>query len=713
MRAFSHALVQDAVTSLLAHTGHLNADQTALLLDACHFGDEAHIKDVRKSGEPYITHPIMVAQILADFGLDLDTLIAGILHDTVEDTSVTLDDLKARYNETVALLVDGATKLKSSKMDKAQSKAATFHKILSNTLKDPRVLMIKLADRLHNMSTMVAVRPEKQRKTARETLDFYVPFAHLLGLVDIADQIELLCYRNLDPDMYTRFGDKLLQHGLGRALKQAHYLEVFDALLQDKQLHGIILVKDNQTQMCRTFFRGRGQIDEILRAYAFEVWMDDVPSCIDFAQGLKDAYAIDTFANHIEKPNAGGNQSLILSFGTQKDAITVTIMTRQMKEAARLGILGHSQNSLSRSVIGASVRNLQDLANAGDDDYSTSGLLDYLNESKILCHSPRGDVYELPRGATALDFAYAVGPVIGNRACGAIINQADAPLGLELKNGDLVHIQTQDAQAPRAEWLGVVHTAKARQGILKALKSLPKSKRQEAGKQALNRALMTHQKTLEDLSEQDLQKLIAWRGTKSMDAVFLEMAEGALLPQLVVSRLLGQDGDKTNLVEGTAGVLITRAQCCHPIYGDPIVGHMSKTGLVMHRHKCFSVTNIKKHHPYQIITLNWRNDYDHISPDTRFDAYLQIQMPLSQEQISALVFLLREHSIGATLIRTQGANTYLALVVRGRCHLQEGVRALRALLGYPNIKRLYQKPLPLEDDRGQVKAIHINHKESL
>jgi len=251
---FSHPLVDEAKDSLMNAVSYLNIKEREDVLRACHFGDMAHIKDKRKSGEPYITHPIAVAQILAGFLLDKDTIIASILHDTVEDTEVSGALIASEFGETVAQLVDGVTKLKSASMSKQQSQAATFHKILNATLIDPRVLIIKLSDRLHNMSTMEAVREEKQKSTARETLDFYVPFARIMGLNDIADYIELLCYRNLNPVMYNKFNDKLLQHGLGRNFQKVEISTYLQNLLGHLNLKGHVQVLDNRTNMYRQFF---------------------------------------------------------------------------------------------------------------------------------------------------------------------------------------------------------------------------------------------------------------------------------------------------------------------------------------------------------------------------------------------------------------------------------------------------------------------------
>lgn len=436
----SHHLVDEAQYNLLRSVGYLNADERRDIIDACEFGDIAHIKDKRKSGEPYITHPIAVAEILAGFRLDRDTIIAAILHDTVEDTEVNDEQIAQRYGTVVSRLVDGVTKLKSSMHNKQENKAATFHKILIATLADPRVLIIKLADRLHNMSTLDAVRPEKQQATARETLDFYVPFARLMGLNDIADYIEVLCYRNLNPEMYGKISDKLLQHGLGRSFQREAIHRYLNIVLNNLDLNGLVKVLDNSVVIYRQFFRNRGEISSLLRHYAFEIVLDSIEECDKLAYYLIKKYQInDThIADNIRRPLPGGNQSLTLIYERDNDVVKVTILTKQMQNAARLGVIGAEHASdVSQSVIQASLRNMKDLVEEdslhdGTPDFSAAistinELMDYLHSSKMICYSPRGRAYELPQGATALDFAYAVGPMVGNVAVGANIDEKKRP----------------------------------------------------------------------------------------------------------------------------------------------------------------------------------------------------------------------------------------------------------------------------------------------
>ncbi len=704
----SHPMVTDARRNLLRMASYLSINDKALLMHACTFGDVAHIKDKRKSGEPYITHPIAVAEILAGFRLDTDTLIAAILHDTVEDTSVTFSDVATQFGETVANLVDGVTKLKSSAMSKQESQAATFHKIITATIADPRVLIIKLSDRLHNMSTLDAVGQDKQQRTAKETLSFYVPFARVLGLNDIADYIELLCYRNLNAVMYTKFSDKLLQHGLGRQYQKVAIQSYLQTTLTKLELNGIVQVLDNRTAMYRQFFNNRGDINQLIHQYEFEIVLDTIDDCDKIAFYLVNTHNIkdDGIFDNIRKPLPGGNQSLTLLYHADHNFIKVTLLTKRMQQAARLGIMGNN-SELSQSVIQASLRNMQDLI--GDDNSDTvaviNELLGYLHERKIVCYSPQGRAYELPRGATALDFAYAVGPVIGNVAVGAQINANDGKLAQVLAAGDTVQILTDKTAMPKAEWLAIVATNKARTQILKTLKSLPESAKVLQGEQALARALQTYQKSIDDLSADDWADILAWRGVTSRAALFLQITNGALLPQLVVSRLfqdMVDDSDdhaitkSKHLIAGVHGVELDFAKCCNPIYGDGIVGHLSRHGLTVHRHKCYSLVNIRKENPYQVLHLNWKNtkDDNHDDKSLRFSAFLRIFLQLNEEQISQVIYEMKALNIGIekTDIKhdhKSAGTTALQIVVRSRSHLAEGIATLRQILGYPNIMRLY------------------------
>lgn len=722
---FSHFLVAEANENLMLSVGYLNKDEQSEILKASYFGDVAHIKDKRKSGEPYITHPIAVAEILAGFKLDKDTIIAAILHDTVEDTDVTLDDLTTNFGDTVANLVDGVTKLKSSKQNKQQNKAATFHKILIATLEDPRVLVIKLSDRLHNMSTLGAVRPEKQRATAQETLDFYIPFARVMGMNDLANHIEILCYRNLDPDMYTILSDKLLQHGLGRKFRKDEIYEYLRRLINRKELKGHVKPLDNKVAMYRQFFNNRGTADQLIRQYACEVILEDVSACNVLSEFLINRYQISPkhISDNIRNPLPGGNQSLTLTYIYQNDIIKVTILTKHMQEAARLGVVGaDNSNEISQSVIQASLRNMKSLVNTqnqehahntNNDDALTNiddavntidQLMNYLHERKIVCYSPMNKAYELPRNATVLDFAYAVGPKVGNVAVSAMVDDEPADLATILQNGQTVNIITEANSTPKAEWLGFVLTGKARDLIQKWLKQLSDEDKVIQGKQALDRALQTFDKTIDDLSEKDWHELLTWRNQTDKNALFTCISAGQLLPQLVLSRLFSEEMAKLNqqndnqskglIANLGSGVEISIPKCCNPVYGDPILGHNSKShGLVIHRHKCFTLDDIRKQFPKQIFKIEWQK-VDKEKPGERphYHAYLQVCAQMSDDKISEAILRLRKINVGVEKVESKDINTNIFIIVRGRDHIAQAIRELRNLLEFPNIIRLYQSP---------------------
>lgn len=720
-KKFSHYLVEEAQKSLMLSVSYLSHQEQTDIIDACHFGDIAHIKDKRKSGEPYITHPIAVAEILAGFKLDRDTIIAAILHDTVEDTEVTVEQIIERYGEQVAQLVDGVTKLKSSKQNKQQNKAATFHKILIATLNDPRVLLVKLADRLHNMSTLGAVRREKQQSTAQETLDFYIPFARVMGMNDLADHIEILCYRNLDPEMYTKLSDKLLQHGLGRKFRKDEIYDYLQHLLQVKNLHGHVKMLDHKVAMYRQFFRNRGTIDELLRQYAFEVVLDDVQSCKTISNYLIGKYHIPSsqISDNIRNPLPGGNQSLTLTYIYQHNTIKVILLTKKMQETARLGVVGADNASeISQSVIQASLRNMKSLIGEETTDMDNPDideavetidqLMDYLHERKILCYSPQGKAYELPRNATVLDFAYAVGPKIGHYAIDSLIDGKPAPLANVVKNGQTIEIITDTNANPKAEWLGIVITSKARDLIQKWFKQLPDEQKVTQGKLALDRALQTFDKHLEDLTDADWQDVLNWRQMDNKEQLFTSISAGQLLPQLVISRLFSeevaqhQQNEKTEpayslIADLGSGVEISLAKCCNPIYGDPILGHNSSNhGLVVHRHKCYALDEIRKRAPNQIFHIRWQKESllaeDQQGERPHFHAFLKLCTQLTDDQLSEAILNLRQLNVGVEKVDNREADTLLYIIVRSRSHIAQAIRELRNTLGFPNIIRLYQAP---------------------
>lgn len=710
----SHPDVDAAQFDLMRVVGYLTEDEQQTVLRACAFGDKAHIKDKRKSGEPYITHPIAVAEIVASFRMDVDTIVAAILHDTVEDTEVTEADLTLNFGEDVAQIVNGVTKLKSFS-EKHINKAATFYRIITATLEDPRVLIVKLSDRLHNMTTIDAVPEHKQQATAKETLDFYVPFARILGLNDLADYIEILCYRSLSAPMYHKLEDKLMQHGLGRSFQQEMIHNYLNVILNKLLVKGYVKDVDNRVTLFRQFFKNRGEIKDLLWQYEFMLVMDNIDDCDKISQYLIQKYQIP--AHHIDdsirSPKAGGNQSLTLHYHNEQGSIKVVILTKTMLKTTRLGILmGEEASPLSRTVIQASLRNLQNLINDSASSLAEPSntvavmdkLVDYLHERKIICYTPKGDAYELPRGSTALDLAFAVSSGLGKTATGALINGMPAKLGTVLKTGQIVTIETDPNTDPKAEWLGFVATNRARRVLFDWLKELSPEERQRQGEAAFARALTNQGLKLAELTDAQWQKLLTWRGLSDKNALYSELTSGKLLPQIAVSRLLTPeqlaknqaeahaDHQPQSLIADAANMEMTFSSCCHPIYGDPIVGHLSKNGLVVHRHKCFSIDDIRKINDYQVIPLHWRQstDQDALAKRIYFDAALKINLTLTDEQISEIIYVVRDVQAGFEVIHHRTGYSVLLIVVQSRDQIANLIYRLRSQLGYPSIERLYQ-----------------------
>lgn len=710
----SHPDVDVAQFDLMRVLGYLSTAEQQKVLRACAFGDKAHIKDKRKSGEPYITHPIAVAEILASFRMDVDTIVAAILHDTVEDTEVTEADIVQNFGQDVCQIVIGVTKLKSSQ-EKHVNKAATFYRIITATLEDPRVLIVKLADRLHNMTTIDAVPEYKQQATAKETLDFYVPFARILGLNDLADYIEILCYRSLNSSMYNKLSDKLMQHGLGRTFQQEVIHNYLNVILTRLDVKGYVKDVDNRVTLFRQFFKNRGEIKDLLWQYEFKLVMDKIDDCDRVAEYLIEKYQIpkENIEDNIRSPLAGGHQSLTLYYHNQHDTIKVVILTKTMLRTSRLGILmGDEATPLSRTVLQASLRNLQSLiadsesvlAEPDDAVEVVDKLVNYLHERKIICYTPKGDAYELPRGSTALDLAFAISTGLGKIATGANINGNKAKLGTVLKTGQIVEIETDPTTDPKAEWLGFVATNRARRVLFDWLKGLSPEQRQQQGEAAFSRALINQGLELEELSNEQWQKLLSWRGLSQKSELYDELTSGKLLPQIAVSRLLTPEQLAKNqaeahaehqpqsLIADAANMEMAFSSCCHPVYGDPIVGHLSKNGLVVHRHKCFSIDDIRKINDYQVIPLHWRvsTQQDDVTKRIYFDAALKINQTLDDDQISEIIYIVRDVQAGFEQIEQRNGYSLLFIVVQSREQIANLIHRLRNLLGYPSIERLYQ-----------------------
>jgi guanosine-3',5'-bis(diphosphate) 3'-pyrophosphohydrolase len=670
------------------------------VLKACAFAELAHLGVERKSGEPYIIHPIAVAEILGRMRLDTESLIAALLHDVIEDTDVSKDEIIQRFGQTVADLVDGLTKLTVSN-NKNDNKAATLRKILIATLNDPRVIVIKLADRLHNMSTLFALKPNRRQEIASETLNIFIPIARLVGVNEIADQLELYCYQNLEPELFTRLHHELERSYSERMHAREYWAYEIEKFISSQKLLGKPTSINNEIMLYQRFLNEHADLHTLLHTHAYEIELETIAECDQLAKVVRDHFIWSQLTDHIRNPLPGGNQALLLSISDERGRLDITLRTRLMRETAQLGVvLGETALQSSRSAIQASLRNLSELIDKDCATNTFDALLDYLHREKISVYTKDGDLHELPQGATVVDFAYAASLYLGNHAVAAMVDGVACPLATPLISGQKVEIVTDDLATPNPDWLGFVNTGKARRAIQHVLKASDPADRLALGQQALNRALQLYQLNLRDLSEQDWYDVLAWQKLKTRDQLFEKIAVGALLPQLVATRLQSQLSnlkptlDSTlpsqvlnqshNLIAGTDGLDVRYAPCCVPILGDPIEGHLTRRGLVVHRSRCRNLVHELNRHPENVVHLLWQDSED---SDPRFPAHLKLDRALTDDESTELIYLIRRSQGGVERLESHEDSTNLSVLVRDRNHLARLIQEMRILLDFPSVVR--------------------------
>ncbi|WPP55269.1 HD domain-containing protein [Acinetobacter pittii] len=669
---------------------YLSVSEVEKVLAACDFADLAHTGITRKSGEPYILHPIAVSCILANMRLDAETLMAALLHDVIEDTQYTKEDIIEKFGLTVAELVDGVTKLSQSS-DKEYNKAASFRKILQATLQDPRVIIIKLADRYHNMTTLGALRPDKRARIAQETFDIFVPMARLVGMNEMGDNLENLCYQNLDLDMFDNVQNALLQTKPERCKYQSIWEQNLAELLHNYHIQGRIKKKNNNIELLRHFVKNEMDLQELTHSHAFEIVLQSIADCDRLEEALRENFQVIQYQDHIRRPLPGGNQSLLIKLKGEKTTLSLTIQTELMRKAARFGVvLGENAPQTCRSAIQASMQNLNTLIDGECAKTTFNDLLDYLHQEKIWVYTPHGQLHELPQGATVVDFAYSASLFLGNHAVGAKVDGEIKPLSTPLVSGQVIEIITDVLATPNPDWLSFINTQKARRALQHVLKDQDIEEQRLVGAQALSRALKLFNRSINDLSEADWLDLLQWRHVDNKNTLFEQIAVGDLLPQLVANHLFAHDKhpqveNSDRLIQSTEGVDVKYAHCCNPILGDPIQGHLTRRGLIVHRIRCHNLLHEQHLHPENIMPLQWKaDDVD----DVRFTAYLAIYMAMNDEQVSDLIYQCRKNNAGVEMVHSNEQRTFVNIVVNNRKHIAKVIRDLRMHYGFPRIERL-------------------------
>ncbi|HEX6995796.1 MAG TPA: bifunctional (p)ppGpp synthetase/guanosine-3',5'-bis(diphosphate) 3'-pyrophosphohydrolase [Gammaproteobacteria bacterium] len=600
------------------------------VVEAHDFAAKAHEGQNRRSGEPYISHPIAVAQILAGLNLDPGSIKAALLHDVLEDTPATLAEIKACFGDDVALLVDGVSKLDQLRFDSAaEAQAESFRKMLLAMVQDLRVILVKLADRTHNMRTIGALPREKQRRIARETLEIYAPIANRLGIYSLKIELEDLGFKTLYPFRY-RVLERALRRARGNQRQPLRRIESrFEDELEANGIKARVTGREKHLySIYKKMLRKHAHLAEIVDVFGIRIIVPDVDSCYRVLGLAHQLYKPmpGRFKDYIAIPRVNGYQSLHTTlFGPNGVPLEVQIRTEEMDKVAERGVAAHWQyKAVDKHTYSTEERAREWLAglmemqhSANSEEFLEAVKVD-LFPDKVYVFTPKGDIMRLPRGATAVDFAYAVHTDVGNRCVAAKIDRRLVPLKTPLGNGQTVEIITARGARPNPNWVNFVATAKARNAIRAYLKNLRRDEARELGRRLLGQALRPYSISLRRLPKARVASLLHELGLDDMGTLYEQLGLGERLAPVVAGMLAQHDGDDTELAQkrkpleiaGTEGLVVNYARCCYPIPGDEIIGFMSSgRGIVIHRTTCGNLAEYRKQ-PSKWIPVNWKNNVE-------------------------------------------------------------------------------------------------------
>ena len=700
--------MQTAAASLFKEwSGYLKPEDISQLEAAYQFSESAHHGQFRQSGEPYITHPLAVASILAQWHLDSQALTAALLHDVMEDTSVTKTEISKTFGKSVADLVDGVSKLDKIEFDThEEAQAENFRKMLLAMARDVRVILIKLADRLHNMRTLDAFEPEKKRRIARETLDIYAPIANRLGLNGIYHELEDLSLIHLYPDRY-RVLAKAVKAARGN--RREVVVKVMDSIKRKLKGDGVEAQVHGREKHLYSIYRKMrekhlsfAQVEDV---FAFRVVVKDVPACYVVLGTLHALYKPipGKFEDYIAIPKANGYQSLHTTlFGPFGTPIEVQIRTGEMHKIAEAGVASHWLYKSSDTTLSELQKKthqwLQSLLEMQSQSGDSAEFLEHLKvdlfPDEVYVFTPKGKIMALPRGATAVDFAYAVHTDIGNRCVAVKINQELMPLRADLKNGDRVEIITAAHAKPNPLWLNFVSTGKARSRIRHFLKTMHFEESVQLGERLLNQSLTPLGSALAEIKKPQWDKFARDAGAKSRQEILADIGLGKRLAAVVARRLLslGEPGPGeappvgSVIIRGSEGMAVQFAHCCQPIPGDPIIGIISKgQGMVIHTHDCPAVVKAR-HDPDRILDVAW-------DPETKKLFEVSIKTVVANERgvlakVAAEIAEADSNIQNVAVDPDDGGsytNMLFTLQVSNRLHLARVMRGLRRI---PEVIRL-------------------------
>jgi GTP pyrophosphokinase len=679
---------------------YLPPEQVERIREAAEFGASAHKGQKRLSGEPYIAHPVAAAAILADLRLDADTIVAAILHDVIEDTPTPKDQLAAKFGADVAELVDAVTKLDQIKFkSREEAQAESFRKMLLAMVRDLRVILVKLADRTHNMRTIEAMTPPRRRAIARETLEIYAPIAERLGLYRIKLELEDLGFWALYPQRY-----RVLERALKRARgNQKEFLKKIEqqltaALLKSEIAAKVEMREKHLYSIYKKMRRKRATLNEIVDVYGLRIVVNSIDTCYRALGVVHSVFKPmpGRFKDYIAIPRVNGYQSLHTTlFGPNGVPIEVQIRTEDMHRVAESGIASHwkyKSGELEDSIQQARARewlsNLVELQEGGttSEEFLESVKVD-LFPDKVYVFTPRGEILRLPSGATVVDFAYAVHTDIGNRCVAAKVDRRLTPLRTVLRNGQTVEIITAKGAMPNPSWVNFVVTAKARGAIRHYLKSLRRTEAIALGQRLVNQALGESNLSLDDVTPEAMASAMGELGMKDVDELYEKIGLGERLAPLVARRLMPAAPTEEGAIvqpaplaiAGTEGLLVSYARCCFPIPHDAIFAFLSSgRGIVIHRENCVNVEDYRKH-PEKWLPVTWQ-----ALPDRLFSSEVRVEVANRTGVLAAVAAAISstDTNIDRVSVEERDSDTselVFELKVHDRKHLARIVRMIRRM----------------------------------
>lgn len=685
---------------------YLSAEEVESIQQAYLVAFDAHRGQKRRTGEDYITHPVAVAGLLADMKMDHQTIMAALLHDVIEDTPVSKQTLEEKFGKSVADLVDGVSKLTQIEFtSKAEAQAENFRKMVLAMARDIRVILVKLADRLHNMRTLGSLPFDKRQRIARETLEIFAPIAHRLGMRDLAVELEELGFKALYPRRYSILKDAI-ERARGHRKKMLDLITkaLNDALINRNLPSCVVMGREKHLHSIYRKMKNRHiPFNEIMDVYAFRIIVDDVDTAYRVLGVVHNLFkpVPERFKDYIAIPKGNGYQSLHTTlFGPYGLPLEVQIRTTEMDRMATSGIAAHwLYKTENRGEIKPHLRAQKWVKNLLELQQHAGNSLEFIENVKVdlfpdevYVFTPKGDIKELPSGATALDFAYGVHTDIGNHCVAVKVDRQIAPLSAVLASGQTVEVITSAAARPNPAWLDFVATGKARSSIRDFLKTQRRAESIEFGKDLLQKALSNYGLTIKKLSEPAIHYLLQETSQPTFDDLLEEIGLGNRAAAIVAHRfgdLLGDTKIKEEdvikhqqiplIIKGTEGVVVKFASCCNPIPGDPIVGLLVPgKGLVVHMARCKQIVKMRRH-PEQGVPLRWAEKIT-----SEFAAMIVVEV-VNQRGVLAMIALAisdQDANIEDVSIDERDGQHFLVnfrVLVQGRAHLAKILRSLRKI----------------------------------